>query len=48
MRRFRKIIVDNIEYKWLFRYDDYDYSNCPYLLIIKEANPKEALCIFFR
>lgn len=47
MRRFRKIIVDNIEYKWLFRYDDYDYIKCPYLLIIMYSYPKTAKNIQF-
>lgn len=47
MRRFRKIIVDNIEYKWLFRYDDYDYSNYPYLLIVRKSSPKAILRINF-
>ena len=47
MRRFRKITVDNIEYKWLFRYDDYDYINYPYLLIVMNASPKAALRINF-
>lgn len=47
MRRFRKIIVDGVEYKWLFRYDDYDYCNAPYLLIIMKSTPKAALRINF-
>ena len=40
MGKFRKIIVDNSEYMWLFRYDGYDYQNFPYLLITAKAFPK--------
>lgn len=47
MRKFRKIIVNNLEYKWLFRYDDYEYQNLPYLLIAAESFPKTTLCINF-
>lgn len=47
MRTFRKIIVDNLEYKWLFRYDDYEYQNFPYLLITAKASPKTTLHIRF-
>lgn len=47
MRKFRKIVVDNVEYKWLFRYDDYEYINYPYLLIVKNAYPEETLRICF-
>lgn len=47
MRRFRKIVVDTVEYKWLFRYDDYDYNEYPYLLVVKTAAPEETLCICF-
>ena len=47
MRRFRKIIVDKIEYKWLFRYDDYDYINYPYLLIVMNSRQKATLNINF-
>ena len=47
MRRFRKITLVNIEYKWLFRYDHYDYINYPYLLIVMNASPKAALRITF-
>lgn len=47
MGKFRKIIVDNSEYMWLFRYDDYDYQNFPYLLITTKAFPKAALHISF-
>lgn len=43
MRRFRKIVVDTVEYKWLFRYNDYD----SYLLVVKTASPEETLRIFF-
>lgn len=48
MRRFRKIVVDTIEYKWLFRYDDHEYWDYPYLLVVKTAVPKETLRIYFR
>ena len=47
MRRFRKITVDNSEYKWLFRFDDYDYQNLPYLLVIMCSCPASSLKIFF-
>ena len=47
MRKFRKIVVDNLEYKWLFRYDDYDYIFFPYLLILAESFPETTLCISF-
>lgn len=47
MSRLRKIVVDNIEYKWLYRYDDYDYINYPYLLIVMDSCPKATLCIPF-
>lgn len=43
MRRFRKIVVGNVEYRWLFRYDDYDYINTPYLLILMSSAPKATL-----
>lgn len=48
MRHFRKIIVDGVGYQWLFRYDDYDYINDPYLLIVKDTHPKATLKIIFR
>lgn len=47
MGKFRKIIVDNSEYMWLFRYDGYDYQNFPYLLITAKAFPKATLHINF-
>lgn len=47
MRRFRKITVANSEYKWLFRFDDYDYQNLPYLLVIMCSRPASSLKIFF-
>lgn len=47
MRRFRKIIVNEEEYRWLFRYDDYDYINDPYLLVVKSSQPKASLRIVF-
>ena len=47
MGTFRKIIVDNSEYMWLFRYDDYDYQRIPYLLITTKAFPKATLHINF-
>ncbi len=47
MRRFRKIIVNNQEYKWLFRYDDYDYLYYPYLLIVRNSSPETTLHIHF-
>lgn len=47
MRRFRKIIVEGIEYKWLFRYDGYDYIKCCYLLIIMTSSPQDTLCVYF-
>ena len=48
MRRLRTITVDNVVYKWLFRYDDYDYQNDPYLLVVMESEPKSAFYIIFR
>lgn len=45
MGKFRKIIVDGSEYMWLFRYDDYDYQNFPYLLIAAKSFPKATLHI---
>ncbi len=47
MRKFRNIIVDNTAYQWLFRYDDYDYCDIPYLLIIMKSAPKATLKIVF-
>lgn len=47
MRKFRKIVVDQVEYKWLFRYDDYEYIDFPYLLIVKNSDPEETLHICF-
>lgn len=47
MRKFRKIVVDTVEYKWLFRYDDYEYINNPYLLIVKTIFPEETWRIYF-
>lgn len=47
MQKFRKITVDDIDYKWLFRYDDYDYINYPYLLIVMNSCPKATLQITF-
>mgnify|MGYP000358690719 CR=1 FL=1 len=45
--KIQKIIVDNSEYMWLFRYDGYDYQNFPYLLITAKAFPKATLHINF-
>lgn len=47
MRRFRNIIIENVEYKWLFRYEDYDDTKFPYLLIVKKCIPEETLRIKF-
>ena len=47
MRRFRKIVVDTVEYKWLYRYDDHECWDYPCLLVVKTAAPKETLCISF-
>lgn len=47
MRKFRKIVVDQVEYKWLFRYDDHNYSNCPYLLIAEKSSSEKTWCIHF-
>ena len=47
MRRFRNITVDHMEYKWLFRYDDYDYIYFPYLLVVPKSSPETTLRIVF-
>ena len=47
MRKFRKLVVNHLEYKWLFRYDDYDYLYSPYLLIVSQNFPKTTLSIRF-
>ncbi len=47
MRRFRKIVVNGTEYRWLLRFDDYDYQYPPYLLVIKSACPRSTLKIGF-
>ncbi len=47
MERFRKIVVDNATYQWLFRYHRHDYRKKPYLLIIKDTTPDKALKIEF-
>ncbi len=47
MRKFRKIIVNNLEYKWLFRYKSYDYQKIPYLLIVAKDSPETTLRINF-
>lgn len=46
-QHFRKIVVDNAEYKWLFRYDDYDYQSCPYLLIFMASYPNTTMKVIF-
>lgn len=45
MKHFRKITVDGPVYRWLFRYQDYDYSKMPYLLIIPSLQPDIAMKI---
>ena len=47
MERFRRIVVDNATYQWLFRYHGHDYHKKPYLLIVKEAVPDKSLKIEF-
>ena len=47
MRKFRKIIVNDLEYKWLFRYEDHDYHKIPYLLIVAKDFPETTLRIIF-
>lgn len=46
-RHFRKIVVGNVEYKWLFRYDNYDYQNYPYLLIFMTFYPNTTMKVIF-
>lgn len=43
MRRFRKIIIENVEYKWFFRKN----AEIPYLLIAKKDVPEKTLRIKF-
>lgn len=40
MRHFRRIVVDGIEYIWLFRYEDFKYTKNPYLLVGMPSQPK--------
>lgn len=47
MERFRKIVVDNATYQWLFRYHGHGYRKKPYLLIIKDTAPDRVLKIEF-
>lgn len=47
MERFRKIVVDDAAYQWLFRYRGHDYRKKPYLLIIKDTVPDKVLKIEF-
>ena len=47
MERFRKIVVDNATYQWLFRYHGHGYRKKPYLLIIKDMAPDRVLKIEF-
>lgn len=47
MRQFRRIIVNDITYWWLFRFDDYDYQNYPYLLIVMDSHPHATLKLVF-
>ena len=47
MRKFRKITVNNFEYKWFFCYKRYDYQKNPYLLIVAKDSPETTLHINF-
>ena len=47
MRKFRKITVNNLEYKWLFQNKSYDNQKNPYLLIVAKDSPKTTLHINF-
>ena len=47
MERFRKIVVVDATYQWLFRYHGHNYRKKPYLLIIKDTAPDKALKIEF-
>lgn len=45
MQKFRKIVVDNVEYKWLYKH--YYRTKLPYLLIVRCSFSEEALRIYF-
>lgn len=47
MKKFRKIVIDNFEYRCLYHVDDYDYLSCPYLLVVPVSNPKSDIKIYF-
>lgn len=48
MRKFRKIVVDDVTFRWLFRYDDYDYIYPSYLLFLPAGIPRAEIRIVFR
>lgn len=47
MKQFRKIMVNDITYKWLFCDNRLDCRNNPTLLIVNEAFPKKYLKLEF-
>ncbi len=47
MKKLRKIIVDGQEYKWKYKYDDYDYCFPTYLLILPQFDRKSEIKIIF-
>lgn len=48
MRQFRKIVVDGAAFRWLFRYDDYDYIYPSYLLFLPAGSPRAEIRVVFR
>ncbi len=47
-KHFRKIVVDDVEYKWMYQVDDYDHIYSPYLLIVPAEMPKATLDVYFK
>lgn len=47
MGKLSKIVIDNKAYKWRYRYDDHDYSQPSYLLILPEYGKKSEIRVYF-
>lgn len=48
MHSFRKIVADGVKFRWLFRYDDYDYCFPSYLLFLPVGIPRAEIRVIFR
>ncbi len=47
VKRFRKIVVNDVEYKWLFKIDNSSENWFSYILISPKDFPKNTFCIKF-